>query len=435
MRLWKESDQAEKNRRLAWEQEQEARLTRIHEENEGRLRTMQEEIDSLKEYIRHLKSATTVPAASQNSAPPHDPAPFQDPPQDHLSNQDVPHPLFVQGSSTDPTPYQGNETLGGLADVDENLTYTRKRTASPPSGDDESPDDDGLPLGTPRPNKRINGHDTRLLTIQVWRVRSGPLGLLLIVVLFEQHAMRSHLNRLMAVTEDGPLPPNHIEGAPLTDNEPVRFIWARTIKQSQHNTRMKKRVINDLIGSKELYEHVPQDDFITDNLDLVFDQTFATLRSKYKAQTDANIAQRRKEKEINKMIKTRRTNRKRAVSDLIAPRFRRGRTYQATRSWNCAVPAVRRTNLILTQLSMGLSSWNACLQKSLRTVLLPGINYSRGLADEHQSRRSFACGVSVGEALDWLNYSTSWTKPGRTTPTLAQLSHAGTKANRSWRGR
>ena len=129
---------------------------------------MQEEIDSLKEYIRHLKSVSTAPAAPQNAAPEptHDSTPFQDLPQDHLSNQDTPHPLFVQGSSTGPTPYQDNEILDDLPDVDDNLTYTRKRTASP-SGDDGSSDDYGLPLDTTRPNKRINGHDTRRLTIQV----------------------------------------------------------------------------------------------------------------------------------------------------------------------------------------------------------------------------------------------------------------------------
>lgn len=139
---------------------------------------------------------------------------------------------------------------------------------------------------------------------------------MLIFGLFQQHAMRSHLNRLMSIIEDDPLPTNHIEGAPLADDEPVRFVWARTIKQSQHNTRMKKRVINDVMDKKELYEHVTQDDFTADNLDMVFDQTFSTLRSRYKAQTDANVAQKRKEKEINKMIKTRRANRKRAVSAL-----------------------------------------------------------------------------------------------------------------------
>ena len=166
----------EKNRRLAWEKEHEAKLTQIQEENEGRLRTMQEEIDSLKEYIRHLKTVTTVPAVTHNSAPepPHDSTPFQDLPQDPPPNQDTPRPLFVQGSSTDPAPYQANEISDGLAEVEENLAYTRKRTASPPSGDDESSDDYGPVLDTPRPNKRINGHDTRLLTIQVRRMIWSP---------------------------------------------------------------------------------------------------------------------------------------------------------------------------------------------------------------------------------------------------------------------
>lgn len=130
----------------------------------------------------------------------------------------------------------------------------------------------------------------------------------------EQHAMRSHLNRLMGISEDDPLPENHIEGAPLADDELVRFIWVRTIKKSQHNTRMKKRVISDLIENRGLYEHVPQDDFAEDNLDMVFDQTFSTLRNRHKAQTDVNVAHKKKEKEINKMIKSRRANRKRAVS-------------------------------------------------------------------------------------------------------------------------
>ena len=120
----------------------------------------------------------------------------------------------------------------------------------------------------------------------------------------------------MCINEDDPLPANHIEGAPLADDEPVRFIWARTIKKSQLNTRMKNRVIADLMENRGLYEHVPQDDFTADNLDMVFDQTFSTLRRKYKVQTDADAAQKRREKEINKMIKTRRANRKRAVSAL-----------------------------------------------------------------------------------------------------------------------
>jgi len=394
---------------------------------------MQQEIDSLKEYIRNLGSGTTgVPAASQNSAPeiPRDSTPFQDLPQDHISNQDASYPLFVQGSSTDSAPYHSNGILNNLGNTDENVPYTRKRTTSPSSGDDESSEDDEL-SNAQRPSKRINGHDTRCLTIQVYGCDIRYWSLLLIIGLFQQHAMRSHLNRLMSISDDDSLPTNHIEGAPLADDEPVRFIWARTIKKSQHNTRMKERVINDLIENRGLYEHVSQDDFTADNLDMVFDQTFSTLRSRYKAQTDANVAQKRREKEINKMIKTRRANRKRAVSVLDFSVISGGWTHRASRNWNCAPPVVRRTNLILTRLSMGLSNWNACLRRNPRMMVLSlGTNHNRGRADEHQSLRSFVCGVPVGEVLDWLNYSISWTKPGRMTPSLVQPSPAETKASR-----
>ena len=168
----KESERAEKSRRLAWERDQEVRLAQIREENERRIRTMQEEIDSLKEYIRHSGSATmTIPAASQNTTPdvPHESTPFQDLPQDHLSNQDPSYPSFVQGSSTNSVPYQGNGMLDGLSNPDDNTPFTRKRTTPPSSGDDENSEDDE-PTNAQRPSKRINGHDTRCLTIQVCRV-------------------------------------------------------------------------------------------------------------------------------------------------------------------------------------------------------------------------------------------------------------------------
>ena len=94
------------------------------------------------------------------------------------------------------------------------------------------------------------------------------------------------------------------------------------------------------------------------------------------------------------------------------------------------MPVARKANLTLMLLSTALSNWNACLQKSPRTVLFLEINYSQGRAAEHQSQQSFVYGVSVGEALDSLRYSISWTKLGRTTPPSAQLYPAGTKANR-----
>lgn len=147
-------------------------LAQIQEENERKLRTMQEEINSLKEYIRHFESTTTtVPAPFQNSVP--EPlrksTPFQGPPQEHF---DSPYPLFVQGSSTDPAAHQVNEALDSTVNTDDNQTpYSRKRTSSPSSDNDESSEYDELP-NTSRPTKRINGHDTRCLTIQVYRLSS-----------------------------------------------------------------------------------------------------------------------------------------------------------------------------------------------------------------------------------------------------------------------
>lgn len=168
----RESDQAERNRREAWEKAQEAKLAQIREEYERKFGSMQEEINTLKGHLRQLESATkTVSSAPQSSAPdiPRDMTPFQDLTQDHLPDQDTPYPLFVQGSSTDPTPYQGNGILDSLIHADGNVTNTRKRTTSPSSDDDESSDDDGL-SSVQRPTKRVNGHDTRCLTIQVYEM-------------------------------------------------------------------------------------------------------------------------------------------------------------------------------------------------------------------------------------------------------------------------
>jgi hypothetical protein len=176
--------ETEKARRFTWESEQRAMFAQLQDENERKFRTMQdenerkfrimqEEINSLKEYIRHLESTSaTVSTASQNSVSeiPHESPPFQDLPQEHrsLPNQDSSYPLFVQGSSTDPTPCQANAVLESIASTDDNPTpYSRKRTSSPSSGVDDSSEDEESGIIS-RPTKRINGHDNRCLTVQVY---------------------------------------------------------------------------------------------------------------------------------------------------------------------------------------------------------------------------------------------------------------------------
>ena len=117
----------------------------------------------------------------------------------------------------------------------------------------------------------------------------------------------------MAIDEDQSLPDSHIEGAPLGQNEPIRFIWERTVKQSPHNAQMKARVIADIVENRQLYDLVPNKDFDPAFLDRVFEQAFTTLRRKFKAQCDASIASNRHKREAFKSTRTRRLTRKRTV--------------------------------------------------------------------------------------------------------------------------
>ncbi|KZT12562.1 uncharacterized protein LAESUDRAFT_668330 [Laetiporus sulphureus 93-53] len=141
-----------------------------------------------------------------------------------------------------------------------------------------------------RSRKRTNGHDGRCLTIH--------------------HAMRTHLLRMMKLDNDKELPSSHKESQRLGPEEPVRFVWSKTPKQSSHNAEMKKWVIADLKANRNLYELVPEKDFTKKNLDSVFDQAFTTLRQKFKAQQDSAAASHLKQRENQKAKKSRRLGRK-----------------------------------------------------------------------------------------------------------------------------
>ncbi len=53
--------------------------------------------------------------------------------------------------------------------------------------------------------------------------------------------MRRHIYHVLGVSPEDDLPPSHYEGLPLGDNEPVRFVWEKTVKQSKHNALVKER--------------------------------------------------------------------------------------------------------------------------------------------------------------------------------------------------
>lgn len=118
----------------------------------------------------------------------------------------------------------------------------------------------------------------------------------------------------MQIASDKELPESHVEGASLGPDEPIRFVWEKTPKQSVHNGRMKQRFLADLKAKRRLYKHVPDKEFSKKTLESAFDQAFVTLRAKFKAQNDTTAALNLKRREEVKAMKARRLSRKKAVS-------------------------------------------------------------------------------------------------------------------------
>jgi hypothetical protein len=125
--------------------------------------------------------------------------------------------------------------------------------------------------------------------------------------------MRRHIYHVLGTSPEDDLPPSHYEGLPLGDNEPVRFVWEKTVKQSKHNALMKERVLADLRAHRELYKHVSEADFAIKTLSSAFDQAFSTFRQKYKVQTDPTTLLTVKTREEQKAMKSRRLHRKKLV--------------------------------------------------------------------------------------------------------------------------
>jgi hypothetical protein len=125
--------------------------------------------------------------------------------------------------------------------------------------------------------------------------------------------MRKHIVRLMGFEDDKELPDSHPEGVTLGDESFIRFVWDKTTKQSVHNARMKARVIADIKSKRKMYKHVPEKDFSRKILDAAFEQSFTTLRQKFKAQRDAATAVAYKKREDIKSRTARHLSRRKAV--------------------------------------------------------------------------------------------------------------------------
>jgi hypothetical protein len=129
--------------------------------------------------------------------------------------------------------------------------------------------------------------------------------------------MRSHLLRVMQLEDDKQLPDGHVEGTVIGPNDPVRFVWDKTPKQSVHNGRMKERVLRDLRANRQLYKHVPDKNFNKKSLESVFDQAFVTLRQKFRGQRDKAVAVNQKQREDIKAMRSRRLSRKKTVGSSV----------------------------------------------------------------------------------------------------------------------
>ena len=125
--------------------------------------------------------------------------------------------------------------------------------------------------------------------------------------------MRIHIRKMMKLKHGEPLPPSAFEGPEIGTDEPVRFVWAKTAKQSATNYTMKRRIVADLKANQHKYRHVPEKDFSKKSVEAAFEQVFTTLRQKFKAQTDTAAATRLKRREGHKSYKARRLSRKKTV--------------------------------------------------------------------------------------------------------------------------
>ncbi|KAI3612310.1 hypothetical protein WG66_012263 [Moniliophthora roreri] len=329
----KEAQEAECQRRLAWEREHELKHSEREAALEKQVQELREELNTLRQSITTSGGNAQVSTSTMSSSPsiqlstpvspvmqhastsqhtfiqgssfpiqsnPSFPSETQPPSMEHyhqsppISERPVNMPTSAVPiyESHDPTPASRSEASRSPPPV----KPKKRRKVESSSSSEFSGGSDSDTLGSPQPrvSRRRNHHDKRCLT----------------------HAIRLHTIRLMGLEHDKMLPDSHPEGTPLDSSQPVRFVWDKTSKQSVHNARMKTRILDDLKENRRrLYKHVPEREFNKKTLDAAFDQCFTTLRQKFKGQRDKAIAEHDRSRDKNKIIKARRLQRKKAKLD------------------------------------------------------------------------------------------------------------------------
>ncbi|KAI0698555.1 hypothetical protein C8T65DRAFT_581790 [Cerioporus squamosus] len=335
----KDAVTAERDRRVAWEKEQEARASQKQAEMERQILDMRQELSLLKAYIslhpnmappvelqQHQQEyVQTIPTTAriEPASPVMGPEPSPQPPMSPISpvpyHPPLQQPMFVEGSSSRPLAVQAaypeasspisQSALPLLGPPTPQSTRPTPSPAHTPalqanplkrtrlvledeSDYDTDTEDESDTQPTDRPLKRKNGHDGRCLTIH--------------------HAVRIHIRKMMKLKPGQDLPESAFEGEPIAAEDPVRFVWGKTAKQSTTNAAMKKRILTDLKSKRHKYKYVPDKEFAKKTLDAAFEQVFTTLRQNFKAQRDGTAATKLKRREDHKALRSRRQNRKKA---------------------------------------------------------------------------------------------------------------------------
>ncbi|KAE9410188.1 hypothetical protein BT96DRAFT_913015 [Gymnopus androsaceus JB14] len=328
LRVVTQTNQAQENerkRRLAWEQEQEERYAQRQAELEKQMMEMRQEIYTL----RSAFAAGPQPIPHQPTIMTH--APYYSPISPISQNSD----MFVQGSSSRPIQPEivSNYSMSISPPYDSPISTAPPKSASPSISPMLGPVNNAGTSVPPSPGtspdrarKRYNdtidyGHDSDRSASSENLAQSRNHYQRKCRTI--QQAMRSHILRLMCVEEEQNLPDSQPEGVAHDPSQPLRFVWDKTTKQSVHNTRMKAFVLEDIKRNRQLYTELSEREFSKDVLESAFEQSFTTLRQRFKAQGNVNDAKALKSKGDQRAQNARRSaRRKKKLNDRSAARLK-----------------------------------------------------------------------------------------------------------------
>ncbi|KAJ4478283.1 hypothetical protein J3R30DRAFT_3890102, partial [Lentinula aciculospora] len=343
LRVVTQTNQAQENerkRRLAWEQEHEERYAQRQAELEKQMIEMQREIYSLRSAFTAGSSPSAISDTQCSNSQFASPATHDSITSDHVQYYSPISPSpqisdnFVQGSSTSPM-QQYNAFVSDTSNytIPSSPQYGSPRSPAPPSS--ASPLDSPMispgsasPVGIsrltpemPSDNTRQgsdNGYEPGRRNKTRFEAPAHGKNYYQRKCRSIQEAMRRHILVLMAVEDNQDLPDSKSDGATNDSAQPIRFVWDKTTKQSVHNMRTKAFVLEDMKQNRQLYNELPDRDFSKNILESAFEQSFTSLRQRFKAERDVKEAENMKSRSDQRAQNARRLARRKKKLDTRA---------------------------------------------------------------------------------------------------------------------